>query len=228
MAAIREKAKKFQKFVKGLESKHSPVLPDPKMPLLDRFIFYLLFYSNPVTYAKKAFRAFKDEKRFSGWNEVRVATVREIADILEAHKIGHANFLAPRIKHFLQEVFQEVDDTRLEPLREDIKGEPDAKVRKEMTANAKAFLNELTAPPLGIPPWAATYLLTGLEFETTMPWDPHTEAVLSQQKAFPAKSTLNQKKRVAKALLDGLEHLGPIGVHHLLVEHSKRDLKRRN
>ena len=61
-----------------------------------------------------------------------------------------------------------------------------------------------------------------IEFENTMPWDPHTETVLDQQRSFPAKSTLTQKKRVAKALLDGLEDLGPIGVHHLLVEHGKR------
>jgi hypothetical protein len=222
MAAIRDKAKKFHKFVKGLESKHAVVLPDMKQPLLDRFIFYLLLYSNPINSAKKGFRALTDENRFASWNEVRVSTVREIADVLEENKIGHASFLAPRIKHFLQQVFQEVDDTRLEPLREDIKAEPDAKIRKEMTSNAKAFLNELTAPPLGIPPWAATYLLTGLEFENTMPWDPHTETVLDQQRSFPAKSTLTQKKRVAKALLDGLEDLGPIGVHHLLVEHGKR------
>jgi hypothetical protein len=228
MAAIREKAKKFQKFVKALESKHSVVLPDPNQPLLDRFVFYLLFYSNPVSHAKKAFRALKDEKNFAGWNEVRVATVREICDILEEHKIGHANFLAPRLKHFLQEVFQEVDDTSLEPLRDEIKEAEDAKSRKDLTANAKAFLTELSAPPLGIPPWGATYLLTGLDFESAIPWDPHTEAVLDAQKAFPPKATLLQKKRVAKALMDGLEHLGPLGVHHLLVEHAKKDLKRRN
>ncbi|RMG13330.1 MAG: hypothetical protein D6731_12420 [Planctomycetota bacterium] len=223
MAAIREKAKKFQKFVKGLEGKYAQALPDPKLPLLDNFVFYLLLYSNPVTHAKKAFRALRDEKRFAGWMEVRVATPREIAEVLEENKISHAQFLAPRLKQFLQKVFEEVDAVAFEPLLERIQEAEDAKKRRDRTSKAKEWINGLP----GIPPWGPTYLLTGLGFERALPWDPHTEAVLEAQKVFPPKATLAQKKRVAKALLEGLDGLDPLQVHHLLVEYAKRDLKRR-
>jgi hypothetical protein len=190
VAAIRDKAKKFHKFVKGLQSKHPQALPDGEAPLLDRFIFYLFLYSNPVTYARRAYKAFKD-------------------------------VLAPRLKQFLQKVFEEIDDTRFEAVLTEIEAAEDAKQRKQLTDAAKKAIAELP----GIPPWGATYLLTGLGFDSNIPWDPHTEAVLEAQKAFPPKSTLAQKKRIAKALLDGLE-LDTLSVHHLLVEHAKKDLKR--
>ena len=222
MAVTADKRKKFQKFVKGLQGKHPQALPDQEAPLLDRFIFYLLLYSNPVTYAKKAYKAFKDDKVFASWMEVRVSTVREITDVLEEHKISHAEFLAPRLKQFLQRVFEEVDDTAFEPINQEIEESEDAKQRKQRTEAARKFISELP----GIPPWGATYLLTGLGFESQIPWDPHTEAVLEGQKAFPPKSTLAQKKKAAKALLNDMD-LDLLSVHHLLVEHAKKDLKRK-
>ena len=78
MAAIREKAKKFQKMVSGLKGKHPQAFLDPELPLLDRFVFYLIFYSNPVTHARRAYKGLTDEKHFTSWNEVRVATTREV------------------------------------------------------------------------------------------------------------------------------------------------------
>lgn len=223
MAAIREKAKKFQKFVKGLKGKYPQAVPDKGKPLLDRFVFYLLFYSNPVTYARKAYRSLTDDKQFASWSEVRVSTVREITEILEEAKVKPADFLAPRLKEFLQKVFEEVDDMALEPLLAELEEAENARGRKEVTERIKKFVAELP----GIPPWGVTYLLTGLGLDDSMPWDPHTEAVLESQKAFPPKSTLVQKKRVAKALVDGLDPLTPLDVHHLLVEYAKRDMKRK-
>lgn len=226
MAAVREKAKKFQRFVKGLKSKYGNALPEDK-PLLDRFIFYLLFYSNPVTYAKKAYKSFTDDKAFASWSEVRVSTVREITDILNDAKVKPAEFLAPRLKIFLQRVFEEVDDMALEPLADQIEEAENARQRKEATEAVRKFVEEIvTIPSNELPPWGATYLLTGLGLDTSLPWDPHTEAVLEAQKVFPAKATLVQKKRVAKALMDGFD-MSPLEVHHLLVEYAKRDLKRK-
>ncbi len=222
MAAIRDKAKKFQKFLKSLEEKHPQAVPEEGMPLLDRFVFYLMLYSNPVTAARKAYKGFTDDKVFASWSEVRVATVREIADVLYEAKVGPADFLAPRLKEFLQRVFEEVDDTSFEPLRETLNDAENAKERKNAAEKARKWIAELP----GIPPWGATYLLTGLGLEVQLPWDPHTEAVMEEQKAWPPKATLNQKKRTAKALLDGLE-MNPLDAHHLMVEHAKKDLKRK-
>lgn len=218
MAAIRDKAKKFQKFVKGLSDKYGTALPDKNAPLLERFVFYLLFYSNSTTNARKAIKAFTNDQQFTSWNEVRVATVREITEILEASKIQHADFLAPRLKKLLQRVFEEADDTALEPLTKRI--EEAEKGKRQIADKVKKFIAGLEEE-CEIPAWGPTYILTGLELDNAIPWDPHTEAVLESQKVFPAKSTLVQKKRVAKALLDGLD-VGPLEVHHLLIEHAKR------
>jgi hypothetical protein len=221
VAAIRDKAKKFHKFVKGLNDKYGTALPDMNAPLLERFIFYLLFYSNATTNARKAVKAFTNEQHFTSWNEVRVATVREITEILEESRIQHADFLAPRLKKLLQRVFEEADDTALEPLTRRI--EEAEKGKRQVTEKVKKFLLGLEQE-CDIPSWGPTYMITGLELDNAIPWDPHTEAVLDSQKVFAAKSTLTQKKRVAKALLDGLE-LGPLEVHHLLIEHAKRGAK---
>lgn len=224
MATIRDKSKKFHKFVKGLSSKYASALPDESQPLLDRFIFYLFFYSNPVTYAKKASKALTDPKEFASWNEVRVSTVREVTNILNECKIKPADFLAPRLLEFLQKVFEEVDDTRLEVLSERIAAAESAKERKEIVEEAKDIVSALP----GIPPWGATYLLASLGLEKTLPLDPHTDAVLEEQSLFgPKDRTVPQKKRVLKALMDGMDDISPVAVHHLLVEYAKRDLKRK-
>jgi endonuclease III len=219
--AIRDKAKKFQKFLKGLEEKHAPAMPEKGRPLLERFVFYLLAYANPPANARKVVKTFTDERLYGSWNEVRVSTVRELADILKEHKIEHADFLAPRLKQMLQKVFEEADDTAFEPLMEAIAGAQNDKQKKTLTEKARNFIRDLP----GIPPWGPTYLLTGMGLEKELPWDGFTEAVLAEQKLLPAKSNLVQKKRVAKALLEGLEGLDPLDVHHLLVEHGKKDGK---
>lgn len=221
MAAIREKAKKFQKFVQGLQEKYPQAVPDPGQPLLDRFVYYLLSYSNPLANSRKAYRSLTDEKHFASWSEVRVATVREITEVLEDAKISPADFLAPRLKQFLQKLFEEVDDVAFEPIAAEIEEAGNAKVRKDLSEKARKFILELP----GIPPWGPQYLLTGLGLDTQMPWESHTEAVLEAQKAFPAKATVPQKKRVAKALLESMDpEFKPLDVHHLLVEYGKREL----
>lgn len=219
MAAIRDKAKKFQKFLHGLRDKHPQALNEPERPLVERFVFYLLLYSNPATSARKAVKTFTNDQLFASWNEVRVSTVRELTEVLEEAKVSPAEFLAPRLKQFLQKVFEEADDTALEPLRERVEQTEKAQQKKVLLEKLRKFLGELP----GIPPWGATYLMTGLGIDPQLPWDPATEAVLEEQKLFPPKSTLVQKKRIAKALMDGLEGMDLLDAHHLLVEHWKQN-----
>lgn len=220
-AAIRDKAKKFHKFLKGIEERHPAALPEKELPLLARFVFYLMAYGNPVANARKVIKHFTDDRIYGSWNEVRVSTVRELGVILAEHKIEHPEFLAPRLKTLLQKVFEEADDTALEPLMEALANPAGEKQKKQLNEKARNFLRDLP----GIPAWGSTYLLTGMGLEKELPWDPYTEAVLAEQKVFPAKANLVQKKRVAKALLEGLEDLDPLQVHHLLVEYGKKDLK---
>lgn len=223
MSAIREKAKKFQKFVKTLEGKHAQALPEREKPLLERFLYSLLSYDNPSAQAKKVIKAFTDEKTYGSWNEVRVSTVRELADVLRENKIDEADSWAPKLKHLMQKVFEEADDTAFEPLKEALDGATGDKQKKQLNDKVRNFLRDLP----GLPAWASVYLLTGLGLEKELPWEPYTEAVLAEQKVFPQKTNLVQKKRIAKALLEGLEGLDPLDVHHLLVEYGKKDLKKK-
>ena len=215
MAAVRDK-KKFHKFLLDLKTEFPEVLPDRERPLLEQFVFYLLFYSDSAETARKVIAAFTDHDEFGGWNEVRVATRREICRVLELHGVEHADFLATRLKQLLQKVFEEADDTALEPLLEQI--EEAEKGKRQVAEKVKTFIRELP----DMPPWGPTYLLTSMGLESQIPWDNATEEVLEEQKVFPQKATLAQKKKTAKALLDGLDDLTPIDVHHLLVAHYKR------
>jgi hypothetical protein len=223
VSAIREKAKKFQKFVKSLEEKHAQALPEKGRPLLERFVYSLLAYTNPSPQAKRVIKSLTDEKTYGSWNEVRVSTVRELADVLREAKIEQPETWAPKLKQLLQKVFEEVDDTAFEPLKEALETASGEKQKKQINEKAHKFVRDLP----GLPPWAPAYLLTGLGLERELPWEPYTEAVLVEQKVFPPKANLVQKKRVAKALLEGLDDLDPLDVHHLLVEHGKKDLKKK-
>ena len=219
MSGIRDKAKKFQKFLQGLREKHPQALNEPDRPLLERFVFYLFFYGNPAANARKAVKTLTNDQLFASWNEVRVSTVRELTEVLEEAKVGPAEFLAPRLKQFLQKVFEETDDTALEPLKEKLEQTEKAQQKKALLEKLRKFVSELP----GIPPWGSTYLMTGLGIDPQLPWDPATESVLEEQKLFPPRSTLVQKKRILKALTEGLEGIDLIDAHHLMVEHWKQN-----
>jgi endonuclease III len=201
--AIKEKAKKLDKVLKTLEKFYSrSVLPEGEDPL-ERLIFYWLFYTNPVTNSRKAVKMLLDPDVFGDWNEVRVATQRELENVFKEARIEDAEALAPRIKTFLQNVFEELDDTALEPL-------------KELKADkAKKFLSVLE----GVPSWAITYMLVTMGMDTAVPWDPHTERVASRIRLFDPNAPLPQRKKLLRAALQDDD---PLRLHHLFVEHGKK------
>jgi endonuclease III len=202
--AIREKAKKLDAILKALEKSYSKtVLPDEGMSLLERFVFYLLFYTNPVTNARKALKLFTDETVFGDWNEVRVSTQRELEDVLREARIEDAESLAPRLKIFLQSVFEELDDTSLDAISE---LKPD---------KAKKFLTSLE----GLTPFQITYLVVMLGLDSQVPWDPHTERVAARLRLFDPALPLPQKKKLLRAALQDED---PLRLHHLFVEHGKK------
>lgn len=202
--AIREKAKKLDAILKALEKTYSKsVLPDEGMSLLERFVFYLLFYNSPVTNARKALKTFQDETLYGDWNEVRVSMASELEHVLTDSRIEDAVVLAPRLKIFLQSVFEELDDTSLDAISE---LKPD---------KAKKFVATLE----GLPPWAMTYLQVMVGLESAVPWDPHTERVASRLRIFDPSLPLPQKKKLLRAALQDED---PLRLHHLFVEHGKK------
>jgi endonuclease-3 len=202
--AIREKAKKLDAILKTLEKTYSKsVLSDESMTRLERFVFYLMFYSSPVTNARKALKTFEDETLFGDWNEVRVATQREIEDVLKESRIEDAEALAPRLKIFLQSVFEELDDTSLDPIFE---LKPD---------KAKKFVTLLE----GLTGWQVTYLQTMLGYDSQVPWDAHTERVATRLRLFDPGLPLPQRKKLLRAALQDED---PLRLHHLFIEHGKK------
>jgi endonuclease-3 len=201
--AIKEKAKKLDKVLKALEKHYSrSVLPDGKNTL-EQFVFYLLSYTNPVTNARKAVKLLSDETLFADWNEVRVASQRELEEVLAEARIEDAAAIAPRLKNFLQHVFEELDDTALDPIKE-IKPE-----------KARKFLSSLE----GIPSWGLTYILGSLGMESAVPWDPHTERVAGRLGLIDKNAPLPQRKKLLRAALQDDDALR---LHHLFVEHGKK------
>jgi endonuclease III len=71
-------------------------------PVLEQFVFALCREGTTRDLADQAFAAMRE--RFYDWNEVRVSSVREVADTLDMLPNGEARAL--RIVEFLQEVFE--------------------------------------------------------------------------------------------------------------------------
>jgi endonuclease III len=145
----------------------------------------------------------QDPDVFGDWNETRVATQRELENAFKEARIEDAEALAPRIKSFLQNAFEELDDTALEPLKE---LKPD---------KAKKFFATLE----GVPSWLITYMVVTLGMDSAIPWDPHTERVAARIRLFDPNAPLPQRKKLLRAALQDDD---PLRLHHLFVEHGKK------
>jgi endonuclease-3 len=82
-------------------------------PVLEQFIFAICREGTSRCAAEKAFRSLREG--FFDWNEVRVSSVREIAEILQG--VPQAEVRAQRIIAFLQEVFETTFSFDLEGLQ---------------------------------------------------------------------------------------------------------------
>lgn len=223
---IRENAKKLQKVQRKLEEKYPPrTLPDSDA-LLDRFLHYLLFYANPQQTARRAYKSLKNDHVFSGWNEVRVATVHEIDTALGPEKLKHSAWLARIIKGLLEGIWQVLNEMALEKLAvekvnkaKELLALIEAKAQDELNGEREERRGE---PPVAsvIPPWAGTYILASLGLESAVPWDPHTERVASRLRLFDPDVNLVRRKKQLRALVK--TDAEAIHLHHLLVEHGKR------
>lgn len=81
-------------------------------PVLEEFIYGLC---REGTNQEKADRAYRNLcEQFFDWNEIRVSSIREIADALG--DVPHAEAKAQRIIQFLQEVFETTFSFNLDPL----------------------------------------------------------------------------------------------------------------
>lgn len=82
-------------------------------PVLEQFLFALCREGATAEQADQAYRRLQE--RFFDWNEIRVSSPREVAEILEPF-LGDADARAQRIIDFLQEVFETTFSFDLESL----------------------------------------------------------------------------------------------------------------
>jgi len=93
---------------------------------IDKVIEYIIAYADNAAPARRSVRLFlgvdkgpTDLQMFCGWLEVRVATLREIREILDLAGVRVDTFhLAKTLKDFLQKTWEVFDDCSLAP-RED-------------------------------------------------------------------------------------------------------------
>lgn len=91
---------------------HAEEAESPPRPVLDQLLFAVCREGSPQNLAEKAFRQLQEE--FFDWNEVRVSSVREVADALAG--LPQAEARAVRIIGILQEIFETTYSFDLESL----------------------------------------------------------------------------------------------------------------
>ena len=121
-----------------------------KDPIItDRVIFYLINYFDSPSVARKAVRLFLgiDDHQFCDWNEVRVATLREIEEALKSVGGGINTWeLAVTIKDFLQNAIETIDTVDIEDGLNDLKpGEVNAYL-KQLRGSPEAWKKGQSSP----------------------------------------------------------------------------------
>ncbi|MBA4018830.1 MAG: hypothetical protein C0483_16810 [Pirellula sp.] len=112
MAAIN-RAALLTKLHKVLKKHYEPVLPVPGRTLLENLLFACCLENSPYDAAEQAFEAVS--KTYFDWNEVRVSTVKEIAEVMKQLPDPQAS--AARLRRCLQSVFEANYSFDIEPMK---------------------------------------------------------------------------------------------------------------
>jgi len=108
----------FEKLFKVLRKYYKPVFPDPNAPILDHLLRACCLENASYQAAETALAALFHE--FFDLNEIRVSTVRELAEVMAC--LPDPAAAAQRIKRLLQHVFEENYTFSLEELRKGTQG----------------------------------------------------------------------------------------------------------
>jgi hypothetical protein len=103
----------LSKVHKVLKKYYKPVVPSVERPVLEQLLFACCLEDAPYDPAEQAFAAL--EEVFYDWNEVRVSTVRELADVMSV--LPDPAAAAFRLKRVLQSVFEATYSFDLESLK---------------------------------------------------------------------------------------------------------------
>lgn len=116
----------FTRLYKALKKHYPAPEPLPQRPLLEQLLFACCLENAPISKAQQAYQALVDS--FFDWNEVRVSTVRELAETM--HMLPEPAAAAAHIKRLLQTVFEATYSFDLESWRKLTLGEAQKKLRE--------------------------------------------------------------------------------------------------
>jgi endonuclease-3 len=113
MPAITNKQQMLTQAHAALKKKYdAPEPPEPKRPVLEELIYAILREGTTAADADRTYDGLR--RAFFDWNEIRVSTVQEVADVLRP--LPGAGARAKRIIGLLQKVFEERYTFTLEDL----------------------------------------------------------------------------------------------------------------
>jgi len=107
------RSNQFTNLHKVLKRFYKPVSPDANRPILEHYLFGCLLENAPYAAAEEALAALVDV--FFDYNEVRVSSIRELAEVFA--RLPEPPAAANRVKRALQHVFEDNYSFDLEGLR---------------------------------------------------------------------------------------------------------------
>lgn len=105
----------FKQVYKIVKKHFKPVLPNQRMPLLEQLVYASCLENATAEAADQAFTAL--EEQFFDWNEVRVSTVTELAEVMPM--LPDPKAAGQRVKQTLQAVFEATYSFDLEALKKE-------------------------------------------------------------------------------------------------------------
>lgn len=111
--SAQNRAARIQKLVTALKKQFKPVTPSKDRTLLENLLFACLLENSHHDAAERAYDTLREE--YFGWNEVRVSTRRELAEVMKG--LNDPDEAADRLKRSLHSVFESVYEFDIEPLK---------------------------------------------------------------------------------------------------------------
>ena len=210
--------------------------------ITDRIVYHLIGYFENPTVARKALRIFVgiektyDSPEYCDWNEVRVATLRDLENSLKrAGATAHTWELAVTLKDFLQNVFDTLENVALEASEfkpseiasylKQLRGAPEAWLKNETSPyrpDTSLFYKQCKRYRKNGEPVLPESVIHYIEFlwgrNDKAPFEFHADKVLSRLGLFASQDEINTKVDKFQELV-GDER--PINKHRHLVQFSK-------
>ncbi len=124
--ATSNRSAQFTKLHKVLKKHYAPVSSNPDRPVLEHLIFACCLEDARYEQAEEALASVQEA--FFDWNEVRVSSVRELAEVMA--RLPDPPAAATRLKKSLQHVFEDSYTFDLESLRKKNLGPAEEDLRK--------------------------------------------------------------------------------------------------